>query len=485
MKVMIVEDQHLLREGLKMMLQSDGTVSVVTEASSAEEALEKLPGSACEVILMDITLPDRDGLWCTRSIRERGCQLPILMVTTHDTDRTVREALSAGANGYVLKNASPEELRRALHEVLQGGSYVQPTLLGAVIRGMTTEPSAPQLSRVELEILTMAGSGLSRSQIAEHLSLSATTVASHVRSLARKLGSDNLDEAVELAREAGLLPGVTEEVAEIGAGTQLGSYTVLRLLGAGGMAVVYEAENRKLERKAALKVINRTLSADEKATQRFRTEAKAAARIDHPNVVGIYDVGVWCGLSYIAMQLVEGLSAQERLQQGPLDWREATRIVLAAARGLQAAHVRQVLHRDIKPANILLGADGSVKLTDFGLAKLCEQPTQEGITRAGTILGTPEYMSPEQCRGQALDGRTDLYQLGATYHALLTGRPPYHHQTQFWEIMRAHCHEPPPELPGQPEACAAVVRKTMQKQPEARYPDVDALILALEAALLT
>ena len=128
-------------------------------------------------------------------------------------------------------------------------------------------------------------------------------------------------------------------------------------------------------------------------------------------------------------------------------------------------------------------SDGTVKLTDFGLAKLCEQQAEEGITRTGTILGTPEYMSPEQCRGGELDGRTDLYQLGATYYALLTGKPPYHHQTQFWEIMRAHCHEPPPELVGFPAACARVVRMTMQKNPDARYPGVDELIADLQAAL--
>ncbi len=478
---MIVEDQLFLREGLKAVLQSGGELKVVTEAASAEEALEKLRDSGCDVILMDINLGGHNGVWCTRSIREQGCQTPILVVTTDARDKVVKEALEAGANGYVLKDAPPDELKRAITEVVKGGSYVQPTLLGAFIKGMA-EPAAPQLSRVEAELLTLAGSGLSKTQIAEHLSMSAASVASHMRSICRKLRAETLADAVEVARDMGLLPGVTEEVVEILAGTQVGSYKVVRLLGTGGMAVVYEVENRLLERKAALKVMNRILCADELATQRFRNEAKAAARIEHPNVVGIYDVGVWFGLSYIAMQLVDGMSAQERILQGSLDWREATRIVLEAARGLAAAHARQVLHRDIKPANILLASDGTVKLTDFGLAKLCEQQAEEGITRAGTILGTPEYMSPEQCRGGELDGRTDLYQLGATYYALLTGKPPYHHQTQFWEIMRAHCHEPPPELEGFPAACARVVRKTMQKNPDARYPGVDELIADLQAA---
>lgn len=480
---MIVEDQLLLREGLKAVLRQ-AQMEVVTEASSAEEALEKLPESPCEVILMDMHLGGHDGVWCTRAIRQQGCQTPILVVTTDARDKVVKDALAAGAQGYVLKDTPPDQLKRAISEVVRGGSYVQPTLMGAFIKSLN-EPATPQLSRVEAELLSLAASGLSKTQIAEHLSMSAASVASHMRSICRKLGAETLVDAVDVARDLGLLPGVTEEVVEILAGTQLGSYTVVRLLGTGGMAVVYEVENRLLERKAALKVMNRILSADEKATQRFRNEAKAAARIEHPNVVGIYDVGVWFGLSYIAMQLVDGMSAQDRLNEGPLDWREATRIVLEASRGLAAAHARRVLHRDIKPANILLARDGTVKLTDFGLAKLCEQPAEEGITRAGTILGTPEYMSPEQCRGGDLDGRTDLYQLGATYYALLTGKPPYHHQTQFWEIMRAHCHEPPPELEGFPAACARVVRMTMQKNPSGRYAGVEELIADLEAALAT
>ena len=153
LEVMIVEDQHLLREGLKAMLEADGSVSVVSLAGSAEEALDVLLTSSCEVILMDITLPQRDGVWCIRSIRERGSQIPILVVTSHEQDRTVRDALSAGANGYELKLSTPEELRRALQEVRRGGSYVQPTLLRAMITSMA-EPVKP--SRSELDLLALA-----------------------------------------------------------------------------------------------------------------------------------------------------------------------------------------------------------------------------------------------------------------------------------------------------------------------------------------
>lgn len=133
MRVMIVEDQPILREGLRMMLEADGGVRVVTMASSAEEALEKLAGSSCEIILMDVTLPGRDGVWCTRTLRERGFRQPVIMVTSHECVDIARASLRAGANGYLYKTASVQELQRALWEVRRGGSYVQPTLLGRLV----------------------------------------------------------------------------------------------------------------------------------------------------------------------------------------------------------------------------------------------------------------------------------------------------------------------------------------------------------------
>src|SRR5262249_43186662 len=178
--------------------------------------------------------------------------------------------------------------------------------------------------------------------------------------------------------------------------------------------------------------------------QRFLLEARAAARLNHPNVVAVYDIGQQGDLSYIVMELVEGVSAQALLnERGALPWPQATRIIADVCRAVAPPPAPALIHRDITPANILLGHDGSVKLADFGAAK-APQLVPAHLTHRGTVLGTPQYMSPEQCAGDHLDGRADVYALGGAYHALLTGRPPYDGSDGV-QVMFAHCTAPVPD----------------------------------------
>jgi serine/threonine protein kinase len=268
-------------------------------------------------------------------------------------------------------------------------------------------------------------------------------------------------------------------------GGRVGKYLLLRRLGRGGMGVVYEARDTLLERRVALKVVT---AAEPEAWRRCLREARAAARLNHPNVAALYEAGQDDGLCYLVMELVPGGSTQDVLStQGALPWPEATRLVADTCRGLAAAHAAGLIHRDVKPANLMRGADGAAKLTDFGLARAAEQagPSVLSSLRGG---GTPQYMSPEQSRGEPVDPRTDLYSLGATFYALLVGRPPYP-GTAPLPLMYAHCSKPVPDpraaRPEVPEGCAAVVRRAMAKYPAQRYPSAAAMLTDLEAVLTT
>jgi len=267
-------------------------------------------------------------------------------------------------------------------------------------------------------------------------------------------------------------------------GTRLGKYRIVGPLGQGGMGVVFEAVDTVLERHVAIKVLPKTVAGNPELLRRFQIEAKAAARLNHPNTISVHEIAEQSGYHYIVLELVRGPSAQKRMEKGPLPWADATRIIADACRGLVAAHAAGILHRDVKPANILCAVNGPAKLGDFGLAKFTDAQTP--ITGVNRVMGTPHYMSPEQCRSETIDDLSDVYSLGATYCALLTGKHPYDGAGAM-EVMFAHCSSPVPDVralsPSVPEFCANIVRRAMAKQPMDRFPSAAAMLAELEAAL--
>jgi serine/threonine protein kinase len=270
--------------------------------------------------------------------------------------------------------------------------------------------------------------------------------------------------------------------AEARLGTQLGKYKIVSVLGQGGMGIVYEAEDTLIGRRVALKVMPETLTEDREAMGRFLIEAKSAGRLNHPNTVRIFDVDREGKNHYLVMELVRGGSVWDRVKKdGPLPWAEATRIIADICRALTEAHASGLIHRDIKPANIMLASDGTPKLADFGLAKAAGEA---GLTAAGSVLGTPAFMSPEQCHCNPLDHRADLYSLGLTYYALLTGRPPFEGSTP--QVMMSHCTKPTPDpriaRPDIPESCVAVLFRATAKEPADRFADAGEMLQWLEAA---
>jgi WD40 repeat protein/tRNA A-37 threonylcarbamoyl transferase component Bud32 len=259
-------------------------------------------------------------------------------------------------------------------------------------------------------------------------------------------------------------------------GTEVASYRIESLLGFGGMSVVYLAEDLRLKRKVALKVLAARLAEDESFRDRFLRESELAASIDHPNIVPIYQAGTTDDLLFIAMRYVEGRDLKERLQRGSLDRGEAIGILAQVASALDAAHARGLVHRDVKPSNVLLDSgarpDGSdhVYLADFGLTKRVSEET--GMGDDGHLMGTIDYVAPEQIAGEEIDGRADVYSLGCVLYECLVGQPPFRRDSDT-AVVFAHLESEPPapsaRRPELPAALDTVIARALAKEPERRY----------------
>lgn len=258
-------------------------------------------------------------------------------------------------------------------------------------------------------------------------------------------------------------------------------YDIERVLGEGAMAKVYLATQRSLERKVALKVMSAALAADPTFCERFLREGKMQAKLSNPYTVGIFDIGNVGNLYYMAMEYLPNGTLKERMREG-MSPEEGIGYLRQVAQALGYAHSKGLVHRDVKPANILFRADGTAVLSDFGIAKSLDDRTQ--FTQAGFSVGTPSYMSPEQARGQDIDGRADLYALGVVLYEILTGKLPYS-GTDSLSTALAHLTEPLPELPIHQGRFQNILRGLLAKDPKDRFPTAAAFIAALDALLAT
>ncbi len=242
-------------------------------------------------------------------------------------------------------------------------------------------------------------------------------------------------------------------------------YTLGDRIAVGGMGEVWRATDEVLGRKVAIKLLSPSLADQPGFTRRFREEARHTAQLGHPNIAAVYDYGEDSGASWLVMELVEGKPLSQIIGEGPLPPRRVSAIMAQAALALQAAHENGVIHRDVKPANILIRHDGSVKLTDFGIARAVDAAP---ITRTGEVMGTAQYISPEQAMGKPVGPASDLYALGVVAHEMLTGERPFDEGSPVATAM-AHIHNPPPPLPASvPEPLAGVIMACLAKDPAAR-----------------
>src|SRR5277367_6152069 len=277
-------------------------------------------------------------------------------------------------------------------------------------------------------------------------------------------------------------------------GKILGHYRVVEKIGSGGMGEVYRASDERLGRDVAIKVLKPSLADDHDRLRRFEQEARAAAALNHPNIVAIYDIGMHNGAPYIVSELLEGQTLRERLLDGPIPRRQTLDFARQMAQSLVAAHEKRIVHRDLKPENLFINKDGRIKILDFGIAKLLNTafdsepgnpPSLASLTtetRAGAVLGTIAYMSPEQLRAKAVDHRSDIFSFGAILYEMLTGKRAFAGETQV-DTMTAILKEDPPEMirEGQdiPAACEQVVRHCLEKDTENRFQSARDLAFAL------
>jgi TolB-like protein len=273
-------------------------------------------------------------------------------------------------------------------------------------------------------------------------------------------------------------------------GRTLGHYRILSRIGQGGMGVVYRAHDDRLDRDVAIKVLPEEVAADSDRLARFEREARVVARLEHPNILAIHDFGREDAVTYAVTELLEGETLRPRIPEHGLTWRQAAEIGLAVAEGLAAAHGKGVVHRDLKPENVFLTSDGRVKILDFGLARLVPPVDEEAATAtfapaataAGAIVGTVGYMSPEQVRGEAVDGRSDIFSLGCVLYEMLSGRRPFVADTAAGTLAAVLRDDPPPMV-GVDTRVVRLVERCLRKDAVERFQSAAELKSAIEASL--
>ncbi len=268
-------------------------------------------------------------------------------------------------------------------------------------------------------------------------------------------------------------------------GTMIGGrYVVEGLVGSGGMADVYKATDRKLNRTVAIKVLKASYSSDANFVSKFRAEAQSAAKLEHPNIVNVYDVGNQNGCYYIIMEFVSGITLKDYIaRKGRLNYRETLSIAIQAARGIQAAHANNIIHRDIKPQNIIISSDGKVKVTDFGIARAASEDTIHS-----DVMGSVHYSSPEQTRNGYVSNRSDIYSLGIVMYEMVTGRVPFDGESAV-EVAIKHLQDEMPSpstfAPDLPISLEKIILKCTQKSADRRYDSIDSLLADLRRALVS
>ncbi len=270
-------------------------------------------------------------------------------------------------------------------------------------------------------------------------------------------------------------------------GTKIGDYEILNLIGSGGMGEVYRAEDVRLARDVAIKVLSPFVTNDPDRLRRFEQEARAAAALNHPNILAVYQMGVYQGTTYLVSELLEGNNLRELMKSGPLPWRTATEFAVQIAHGLAAAHAKGIVHRDLKPENLFVAKNGQAKILDFGLAKLTsvdEASVPGPVTEVGLVMGTVGYMSPEQVRGQIVDYRSDFFAFGTILYEMLCGQRAFTKATAA-DTMSAILNEDPPAISQLitmiPPGLQRVVRRCLEKNREQRFQSASDLAFALEA----
>jgi DNA-binding NarL/FixJ family response regulator len=406
--IVLADDHPLIRSGLRRVLDLEQDVRVVGEAGDVEGALALTRAHQPRVVVLDLNMPGEPTLPAIPRFLEAAPATAVLVLTMQAEPGFARQALFAGARGYVLKERAESELIEAVRAVIAGRTYLDPTLGARLAATAPDRPGQP--------------AGLA-----------------HV----------NPEQAV---------------------GTEFAGHRIDAFVGRGGMGVVFRATDRTLERPVALKVIAPEKADNMTYRARFERECRVAASLDHPNVVDVFHAGESEGLLYLTMRFVDGTDLGELLRGGArLEPARAASILTQVAGALEEAHRFGLVHRDVKPENVLITERGGREhafLTDFGITKRADE---EPLTRTGVTLGSADYIAPEQVHGGEVDARADIYSLGCVLYHMLTGRAVFERPGEF-EKLWAHVHDPPPRLPNAdlPPGVQAALDRALAKDPRDR-----------------
>lgn len=553
--VLIVEDQDVVRIGLGLSLENYPEIALLGEVGDGVDAVTEAVAIRPDVILMDIGLPRLDGIAAATLIKKQ-LKTRIIMFTEHDDDQSVFAALSAGADGYCLKDVSAEQLVKAIKTVADGAVWLDERVAGRVLRSYSAasstggftqakpaqsiyqSPVAQQpagqsnaqsnqsepmehtagrdaksdMSAMQMNVLSLMVEGLDAEVISTRLGLTAEQVNSCLAQVMDRLAKSERAQAAlaDLRREmfkdvpnlskwcptcqSNLAPSfekcpfdgapldLTHEEHLVGK-TFAERYEIIELVGRGAMGIVYKARHKFMNKIVAIKVLHPYLLSDVNNLKRFRHEAQAASALEHPNVIRIFDFGLTTsGEAFLVMELLQGASLDVVLREETcLPVARSMRIFLQCCDALEHAHAHGIVHKDLKPSNIVLSSERSgtesVRIVDFGIAKfMSSDGTAPSLTQSGVIVGSPNYMSPEQCQGFPVDTRCDIYSFACLMYETLSGRPPF--QGSSTDVMYKHVHETPQSLRKLqpqlyiPETLDNIVLKSLAKQPNGRHQSI-------------
>ena len=506
--ILIAEDQAITRFGLKCSLEAYSDLKVVADCGDGVSAILQALAVKPNVILMDIGLPKIDGIRASKEIKQALPNCHIIMFTASATQEHICEALEAGADGYCLKTVAGEHLYAAIKAVTSGATWLDPGIAHKLLKMQdnrtSVEPSNAvplklesnsALSEEQVAILKMLSAGCSLETIAQQTSASLGNVGNLVQG--------TLDLLLKAAKQELTDKGETPVAPHKAGGpdkqgiknyqdgrTPIGDrYEIDGVLGRGGMGIVYKGKHVLMNRPVAIKMLNPEHTGDLNVVARFQSEAQTLSQLSHPNLVSVFDFGVTANNEpYMIMDFHSGQSLDSYLMaNGTLSAKIGIGIFKQVLSGLSIVHKSGIVHRDIKPSNIIISQDPvpQVKIVDFGIAK---NPNSEKerlkITNTGEVVGTPRYMSPEQCTGKELDARSDIYAIGCVMYECFTGKPTFDGDS-FYDMVRLHLNETPSRLPffqpgvSHPKELVEIIFKALNKNPDDRYQSAEEMLEAL------
>lgn len=502
--ILIAEDQAITRFGLKCALETYPDLKVVAESGDGVSAILQALAVKPNVVLMDIGLPKVDGIRASKEIKQALPLTRIIMFTASAEDEHIYEALEVGADGYCLKTVAGEHLYSAIKAVTSGATWLDPGIANRLLRVQDSRhqqelaappvplklPNNTELSPEQVAVLKLLSSGSSLEEIARSTNMSLDRVGVLVQGTLGLLASAAKQELYTKGEtpahieSAHVVPKHSHLQQYDEGRTIIGDrYAIEGVLGQGGMGIVYKGRHVLMNRPVAIKMLHPEYADDKQVVSRFQSEAQTLSQLSHHNLVSVFDFGITTTHEpFLVMDFHSGQSLDSFLHEnGPLGADLGIAIFTQVLEGLSVVHNAGIVHRDIKPSNIIVSQDKklTVKIVDFGIAKSSSaEKAKLNLTNTGEVVGTPRYMSPEQCTNGELDARSDIYALGCVMYEAFTGRPTFDGDS-FYEMVRQHVNEPASRLPFfQPEIrlpmnIVDAIFKALEKRPEDRFKSAD------------